>query len=218
MTEPSGSVKSGAKTPFSDIPEDPYDFQHVPKYRGGNRVTRNPLNPRPARAIKLPSIRASASGASPDADAGYWNLVVGACLLLWLLYIVAHNELQTWAGILFWSPAPAVQVASTSTTPPGSAAAVAAGTNVAGQAATGASQAGALGLPSWLGGLSGGLQGGILSGPGLISAIPNAVTGQTGPGTASPATPSGSGPGGMLGSGFWNGPAGSMLKRFGFGK
>jgi hypothetical protein len=207
-------------TEFTDIPEDPYDFQNVPRYRGKNRVTRNPLNPvapKPPKPVKLPVIRAPSGGVSADPDAGYWNIVVGECFLLFLLYVVAHNELQTWANILFWKPADPVQVAAGSASP-GSAAASAVGGNVAGQAATGAAQAGALGLPSWLGGLSGGLQGGAISAPGIISAIPNAVSGQTGTGVATPATPSGSGPGGMLGSGFWNGPVGSILKKFGYGK
>jgi uncharacterized integral membrane protein len=208
---------TGLMTEFSDIPEDPYDFQNVPRYRGGNRVTKNKLNP---VAIKIPKVsgRGISSQAGPDADHGYWNLVVGAMFLLFLLYVVAHNELQTWANILFWKPAAPVQVAAASSAAPSSAPLAAVGGNVTGQAATGAAQAGALGLPSWLGGLSGGLQGGAISAPGIISSIPNAVTGQTGSGVATPATPWGSGPGGILGSGFWNGPAGSILKQFGYGK
>src|ERR1035437_3584267 len=108
-------------TEFSDIPEDPYDFQNVPRYRGGNRVTRNKLNPTPvarkvtgriaapvkrATGIKLPK------GATGSGDNGYWTMIIAACLLLWFLYVVAHNELQTWANILFWKPAAPVQVAA----------------------------------------------------------------------------------------------------------
>jgi uncharacterized integral membrane protein len=106
-------------TEFSDIPEDPYDFQNVPRYRGGNRVTRNKLNPTPvarkvtgriaapvkrATGIKLPK------GATGSGDNGYWTMIIAACLLLWFLYVCAHNELQTWASILFWKPAAPVQV------------------------------------------------------------------------------------------------------------
>jgi hypothetical protein len=89
---------------FDDL-EQPYDFQNVPRYRGGNRVTRNPLNP---VAVKKPSIRLPIRGASKrlvtgtaniagggSADTGYWNLVVGAMFLLFFLYVIAHNELGT---------------------------------------------------------------------------------------------------------------------------
>jgi hypothetical protein len=206
-------------TEFSDIPEDPYDFQNVPRYRGGNRVTRNKLNPKPG---KLPVMRAGGAVASHAAaagnDGGYWNLVVGACLLLWVLYVVAHNEVQTWANILFWSPAPAVQVTpATGGSAAGSGAAAGTANTIGTLGALGGSQSSALGLGSLFGTLSGGLQGGALSTPGIIQSIPGAVTGAGG-GLATPATPSGSGAGGMLGSGFWNGGVGSMLKRFGFGK
>lgn len=142
LTEPSGSDK----TPFSDIPEDPYDFQHVPKYRGGNRVTRNKLNPRP---IKVPTIRAGGARPSANPDAGYWNLVVGACLLLWFLYIVAHNELQTWAQILFWAPAPAVQVAPASGSSSAASGTPTPATTAAGAAQGAAASGAALSSGTW---------------------------------------------------------------------
>jgi hypothetical protein len=110
---------------FGDL-EQPYDWQNIPHNRGGNRVTRNKLNPVPLKspvakhAIKLPvaktAIRAGRGVAAISGEDGYWNLVVGACFLLFVLYIIAHNEVQTWANILLWSPAPPVQVGASTTT------------------------------------------------------------------------------------------------------
>ena len=209
-------------TEFSDIPEQPYDWQNVPHVRGGNRVTRNKLNP---VAIKVPrvssasgktgsALSAASAASGPDADNGYWNLVVGAMFLLFLLYVVAHNELQTWANILFWKPAAPVQVAAAAASPASSPASAGTASTIGALAGAGASQSSALGLGSLFGTVSGGLQGAAISTPGIIGSIPNAVT--SGTGLATPATPSGSGAGGMLGSGFWNGPVGTILKKFGY--
>src|ERR1035437_3482626 len=106
-------------TEFSDIPEQPYDWQHVPKYRGANRVTRNPpLAPKArmpsARGARgssklLPKLLPKVAGQSPNDD-GYWHMVVATALLLFVLYVAAHNEIGIWAKILFWSPAAPVQV------------------------------------------------------------------------------------------------------------
>jgi hypothetical protein len=158
-----------------------------------------------ATGIKLPIRGASkrlATGAARVAgggdDNGYWNLVVGACFLLFLLYIVAHNELQAWANILFWKPAAPVQVG----TPPTPAAVQAAAKDALTQINP-AAGIGALpfALPNLIQGAGGGLGG---------AGVPGVA--------ATPQTPWGSGPGGILGSQFWNGPVGTMLKKFGYGK
>jgi hypothetical protein len=202
--------------PVDDL-EQPYDWQNVPHYRGGNRVTRNPLNP-PARTGRSIPLKSPIRGASKrlvagttrvasggSADNGYWNLVAGACFLLFFLYIVAHNELQAWANILLWSPSPPVQVGSSSTT----AGSQALGGNSAGGATpagvTSLTPGGTPQLPGALMWPSNFLNNGI---DGVINQL-NRVAG----------APTGAvGPGGVLGSGFWNGPVGSMLKRFGYGK
>jgi hypothetical protein len=190
--------------------EQPYDWQNVPRYRGGNRVTRNKLNPvngghgklrLPMARVAKAAIRAPGGkgrGAAPDYDNGYWNLVAGACFLLFFLYIVAHNELGTWAKILFWAPAKPVQVGDS----PTPAAVQAAGAAALGQINP-AAGIGALpfALPNLIMGAGGGSGG---------AGIPGVA--------ATPTTPWGSGPGGILGSGFWNGPVGGMLKKFGYGK
>jgi uncharacterized integral membrane protein len=190
--------------------EQPYDWQNVPKYRGGNRVTRNKLNPvtpkarRVAGALKMPMTRSAGGARLPkgaatsSGDSGYWNLIVGAMFLLFLLYIVAHNEVQAWANILFWSPSKAVQVGDSPTAGAVQAAAV----------ASAAQTNPASGVPGFLFAL-----------PSLIQGAGGGLGGAGAPGVAAtPQTPWGSGPGGILGSGFWNGPAGSILKRFGYGK
>jgi hypothetical protein len=238
---------------FADL-EQPYDFQNVPRYRGGNRVTRNKLNPVAAKPAvprpvvskpRMPAARSARGGPVSKAlptiagtkpgDASYWHMLVAAALVLWVIYAAAHNELGTWAKILFWSPAAPVQVGPASTT--GSdAAAKTAGDAIAGGVKTGADQAAALGLPSWLGGLSGGGQSAAGVIPSIMQLIPSAISGAGGgvPGTgglngprtgavpgvtSSPQTPFGSGPGGMLGSQFWNGWAGQLLQKYGgYGK
>jgi uncharacterized integral membrane protein len=208
-------------TEFSDIPEQPYDWQHVPKYRGGNRVTRNKLDP---VAMKMPRVRA-ASGARPSTnpDKGYWNLVVGAMFLLFLLYVIAHNELQTWANILFWKPSAPVQVGSP-ITPTGAGSAL--GGNAAGGAAPAGVTAltpqgtpqlpGALMWPSNI--LNNGVDGIInqlnRASSGILGGVTGVPPGAPGPSAASTAAASG----GILGNNFWQGPVGSMLQRFGIGK
>jgi hypothetical protein len=125
-------------TEFSDIPEQPYDWQHVPRYRGGNRVTLNRLNPKPLKTPRSPARLAPAvkkvtglkvprGATASDPDNGYWNLVASACFVLFFLYIVAHNELQAWANILLWQPAKAIQVGDSPLTPGSAASAAAAG-------------------------------------------------------------------------------------------
>jgi hypothetical protein len=179
-------------TEFSDIPE-------------------QPLRASPAGA-----------GAGPDADKGYWNLVVGAMFLLFLLYVIAHNELQTWANILFWKPAAPVQVGSAIT--PTGAGSQALGGNAAGGAApagvTALTPQGTPQLPGALMWPSNFLNNGI---DGVINQLNRASSGILGNTTGVP--PAVTGPaagavqgasGGILGNNFWSGPVGTMLKRFGY--
>jgi hypothetical protein len=199
---------------YADL-EQPYDWQNVPRYRGGNRVTRNKLNPvtpkarRVASALKMPMTRSAGGARLPKSaatsgDSGYWNMIVGACFLLFLLYIVAHNEVQTWANILFWSPAPPVQVGSPLT--PGSAASAAA----AGPPAIGAPLvnpvSNTLGALQGLGFFPSQFQG-ITPQSGMLGAIIGAPI-PAGTSTTPPVT-------GAATGGFQSTPLGSMLKRWG---
>ena len=202
---------------YADL-EQPYDWQNVPKYRGGNRVTRNRLNP---VAVKKPSLKLPIRGAPKrlatgaarvagggSADNGYWNMVVAAMFLLFFLYIVAHNELGIWANILFWKPAAPVQVGPPIT--PGSPASAAA----AGPPANMIPMAQNNPISNTLGALQG--MGifpqtfqGITPNSGMLGAIIGAPipAGQPGSNPAvAPSTSTG---------GFQSSPLGSMLKRWG---
>jgi hypothetical protein len=199
---------------YADL-EQPYDWQHVPKYRGGNRVTRNKLNP---VAVKKPSLKLPIRGVSKrlvsgtarvasggPVDTGYWNLVVGAMFLLFLLYIVAHNEVQTWANILFWSPAKAVQVGDSPLTPGSAASAAAAGPPAIGAPLVNPIS-NTLGQLQTMGFFPQQFQG-VTPQQGLIGWLNGAAI-PAGTGTNSPVTGAGTG-------GFQSSPMGSMLKRWG---
>lgn len=217
---------------FADLEgSQPYDWQNVPHYRGGNRVTRNRLNPgakspvsRAAKAVIKAPVRVgrgvTGKGRGASGDTGYWNLVIAECLLLFVLYVIAHNEVQTWANILFWRPAAPIQVGSPITAT--GAGSQALGGNAAGGAApagvTALTPGGTPQLPGALMWPSNFLNNGI---DGAINQLnrwaTGAVTGTTsapmpsGPSTAATAAASG----GILGNNFWQSPVGAMLKRWG---